>query len=94
MSLSTGLLIALTVCHKRSILNYLQALCVNLRVDFSGDSINAVKGHFISLRKNSKNRILILYENFSQTAAKSRGEPGMHAINTGLSKIGPQLHDK
>ena len=42
--------VTVAVCHKRSILNvhYLQALCQNLPVDFSRDSINAVTRHSIS----------------------------------------------
>ena len=68
--------VTVAVCHKRSILNvhYLQALCQNLPVDFSRDSINAVTRHSISSKKTSKNCILILHRNFSQTAADSSGE--------------------
>ena len=94
----------MTVCHKRSVrscpilnVHYLQALCENLRVDFSRDSINAVTGHSMTLKKSSENRILISYRNFSQTALAedSRGaENRMHAVYTGFSKTSPKIRNK
>ena len=55
---------------------YLQALCENLRVDFSRDSINAVMGHSLScLKETSQIRFLISYRNFSQPAEAAGREP-------------------
>ena len=89
--------ITLTVCQEKINLflnvHYLQALCENIRVDFSRDSINAVTRHSISFfffffKENSQNRILISYRNFSQTTEAGAREPDARGQG-GLSKISP-----
>ena len=53
---------------------FMQALCENLLVDFSCDSINTViiTGHYITLKKKtSENRSLISYRNFSQQLTRN-----------------------
>ena len=68
--------------------HYLQAICENLRVDFSRDSINAATGNSISFfkRKFLKSHFDFHLEIFHKQP-KPRAENRMHAVNRDLSKI-------
>ena len=73
--------------------HYPQALCENLRVDFSRDSINAATGHSISFCFFFKRNFLKSHFNFRREIfhkqAKPQAENRMHEVNWDLSKISP-----